>query len=120
MSEQFWYGLLALPVAVLAVMLVWLFIVKIWDTLARIETMRVQKLNKVEAYSAKYVSYVSDHDNRLEQAALIATAENVRVWNVPFFGVFIHARGRIDGSMARKIRDMMKDKMIQNERVKNE
>lgn len=114
MSEQFWYGLLTLPAAVLAVALVVLFIVKAWDTLARIDTLRIRRLNKVEAYSAKWVSYVSDDDNRLEQAALIATAENVRVWNVPFFGVFIHARGRIDGSMTRKLRDMIKDKMIQD------
>ncbi|HEY4534803.1 MAG TPA: hypothetical protein VIG71_02325 [Enteractinococcus sp.] len=113
MSVDFWYGVLALPAAaLLAFVTIWLAL-RIWTGLLKLADLLPRKLRKPKGRYGEWAGFLEDGDNRLEHVGILATADNLHVWNTPV-GVFMRAGGRIDYTMARMLREMMKDKIMQD------
>lgn len=117
MSQDFWYGLLALPALLIILGLAVVVPLGALWLIDYANRWRIKRSNKIRVYTYRWGDksrdLVEDDDNRLWIAATLATAENVRYVATPL-GAFIHVTGRFDRDTTRLLRADLRNAVLKH------
>lgn len=117
MTEQFWYGLLALPALLIALGLAVVIPLGALYLIDVTRKWRLKKLSKAKIYEStlfdKPYFRVDDPDDRLLSASIMATAEKLRFINTPL-GAFFYSSKRYDHRAARRLESLLKKDLLRD------
>lgn len=118
MTEQFWYGLLALPALLIIIGLAVATPLGALWLIDKAQRWKLRRINHAEKFTHTWTNgsreMVDDSDGRLQVAAAIATGEKVWYTNSPFGHIVISTR-RHDRRAAYRLRALLEKDLLRDD-----